>query len=330
MPLVSAEVPFYEDTVETLYDDESQQIYVVCKRIAENLGLSWGGQFTSLRDHAWLAQEITRLAIQTSQGIKEMVCLPLDYLPYWLSGIQAKRVNPEIFTKLICYQKECAHVLGRYFLKDGVVINPNRPMGSTLDLIETNNGLIVGQLRAVIGTQEKQGAQIVHIYQRLDTIDNNHLRLEDLYLPTKRSRLIREQRSNSYHSLDDMRKMAFEITDGHCFARHCRRRIYLYEKQAPSFDVVLHLDHVVAVIFGGNLRWDNIQVLCKRCNRDKETAELAAGRSVYTWDFRDFYPTFKAKCAEYQHTDDIRRQNEIAPLMLSFHDSCPPFNSGDA
>jgi site-specific DNA recombinase len=74
-------------------------------------------------------------------GTREAILLPLRYLPLWLAGIQTKRVRPEIRQKLLLYQEECAEVLFRYFLGDGVV-SGGKPMHSRvggqriLDLVQ--------------------------------------------------------------------------------------------------------------------------------------------------------------------------------------------------
>jgi hypothetical protein len=73
-------VPFYEDVIEAilLQDEEKQVIYVVWKRIAENLGLAWNGQYAVLREPELLAGHLinidiftdtlgTRSAIETSR-----------------------------------------------------------------------------------------------------------------------------------------------------------------------------------------------------------------------------------------------------------------------
>lgn len=70
-------------------------------------------------------------------GTQETLCLPLKYLPLWLAGIQSRRIRDErTQAKLILYQEECADVLANYFLGDGVNINPDEPVRSTLDIIE--------------------------------------------------------------------------------------------------------------------------------------------------------------------------------------------------
>src|SRR5262245_39342869 len=107
-------VPFHEDVIEALLirDEENHVIYVACKRIAENLGLEWSGQYHVLVDHELLSAELINVDIYTDTlGTRSALCLPLDYLPYWLAGIQTKRVDPEIRPKLLRYQKECVKVL---------------------------------------------------------------------------------------------------------------------------------------------------------------------------------------------------------------------------
>jgi P22_AR N-terminal domain len=143
-------VPFHDDVIEALYEARTSTIYVVCKRVAENLGLEWSAQYQVLRGHELLSQKLLSVDINIEQiGHRETLCLPLKYLPLWLAGIQTKRVRSEIRTKLLLYQEECADVLARYFLGDGVVVNPQEPVKSTMDIIKQmhqEQGLIIQQI----------------------------------------------------------------------------------------------------------------------------------------------------------------------------------------
>jgi hypothetical protein len=78
-----------------------------------------------LREHELLSSHLISHDIMTDTlGPRSAICLPLKYLPLWLAGIQAKRVHPDIRARLLVYQEECVEVLARYFLGDGVAVNP--------------------------------------------------------------------------------------------------------------------------------------------------------------------------------------------------------------
>jgi hypothetical protein len=47
-----------------------------------------------------------------------MICLPLEFIPGWLFGITASRVNEDVREKLIRYRRECYDVLWNAFKGD--------------------------------------------------------------------------------------------------------------------------------------------------------------------------------------------------------------------
>lgn len=56
-------------------------------------------------------------AVAPDGKLREMLCLPLDYLNGWLFGVDARRVKPEIRERLLQYQRECYRVLHDHFNK---------------------------------------------------------------------------------------------------------------------------------------------------------------------------------------------------------------------
>ena len=107
-------VTFHGDTVfcVTLND----QPYTPMKPIVENLGLNWQSQAAKLSAHAerW---GIAIIAIPTSSGDQEMVCIPVRKLPAFLASINPKKVRPELRPKIELYQAECDDALWDYWMK---------------------------------------------------------------------------------------------------------------------------------------------------------------------------------------------------------------------
>lgn len=107
-------VTFHGDTIfcVTLND----QPYTPMKPIVENLGLNWQSQAAKLSAHAerW---GIAIIAIPTSSGDQEMVCIPVRKLPAFLASINPKKVRPELRTKIELYQAECDDALWDYWMK---------------------------------------------------------------------------------------------------------------------------------------------------------------------------------------------------------------------
>jgi len=56
-----------------------------------------------------------------------MVCLPLEYLPGWLFGLNASKVRAGLADKIMYYRRECFHVLWQAFKAD--ILPPTPPAG---------------------------------------------------------------------------------------------------------------------------------------------------------------------------------------------------------
>ena len=113
------EVKFNGQTVLTV--KVNGRPYAAVKPIAENIGLDWKSQYQKIKDdQRW--EDIT-IPLETSGGIQEMFCLPLEQLHGWLFSISPAKVRHEIRDIVIKYQKECFVVLHDYWTK-GAAINP--------------------------------------------------------------------------------------------------------------------------------------------------------------------------------------------------------------
>ncbi|MFN2177866.1 MAG: phage antirepressor N-terminal domain-containing protein [Candidatus Promineifilaceae bacterium] len=57
-----------------------------------------GGRLDSLRSNSRQSspKEVTSVSVTLTQQAREMICLPLKFVPGWLFGINANRVKPEI------------------------------------------------------------------------------------------------------------------------------------------------------------------------------------------------------------------------------------------
>lgn len=120
--LVSVEqktIEFYGDelTAVRVKQEEGSSIYVPVRRLVENLGLDWAGQYQRINRNEILAEAIKSVGVTPTQltpharSEQDMLCLPIDLVPGWLFGINANRVKPAIREKLLRYQRECFRVL---------------------------------------------------------------------------------------------------------------------------------------------------------------------------------------------------------------------------
>lgn len=259
-------VPFHGDMIETVYDHRSNTIFVVCRRVAENLGLAWGAQFTVIQGHAVLSKYLLRFDIETEDlRTREMLCLPLKYVPLWLAGIQVRRVRPEIREKLLLYQEECADVLARYFLGDGVTVNPGEPVRSTLDIIE---GMTKSQMLLIQEVRRTQRITDGHSHDitRLEETKLDKYEFER-HLVQQSAKAAQRRWYMERRFPDWVKEWMWAHAGGRCLNPACRRQLNP-SPQAPRVERPQY-DHVRSIMDGGYGTIDNCQLLCTACNQQK-------------------------------------------------------------
>ncbi len=112
-------IEFYGDQILAVEEVESQRIFVPIARLCDNLGIDRPSQTQRIQDHAVLQSGLATFTFETSGGPQPAQCLRLDLLPFWLAGINPRRVRAEARTKLVLYQRECAAVLWDAFRPAG-------------------------------------------------------------------------------------------------------------------------------------------------------------------------------------------------------------------
>lgn len=122
MAAALVEVQFYGDALQATQDD-SGTVLVGLRSMCEGIGVDIVGQTQRLQrlteEGATWARTTTCVTQAVDGRQREVLTLPLDSVPMWLTGIAASRVKPEIRTKLVRYQNEAAKVLAEAFLRPG-------------------------------------------------------------------------------------------------------------------------------------------------------------------------------------------------------------------
>lgn len=123
VPIEVRTVDFYGDHVTSalVQVGDATQIYVPVRPICDYLGLAWSGQYERIKRDEVLADELRGVRVtRTPQegGTQELLCLPLEYLPGWLFGVNASRVRPELKERIILYRRECYRTLWNAFKHD--------------------------------------------------------------------------------------------------------------------------------------------------------------------------------------------------------------------
>ncbi|MCG8997212.1 phage antirepressor N-terminal domain-containing protein [Laribacter hongkongensis] len=116
---------------------------VAMQPICDAIGLHWGAQYNRIRRNEVLSATIFMTKMVAKDGkLRELACLPLDYLNGWLFGIDTNRCREEIRPKLIEYQRECYRALAAYWM-DGKparrAVKGNAPTDVTISEIDAAN-----------------------------------------------------------------------------------------------------------------------------------------------------------------------------------------------
>jgi hypothetical protein len=112
-------IDFYGDRIYAVEELDSRRVYVPVAGLCDNLGIDRPSQMQRIQEHAVLGSGLVTLPLRSGGGIQETQCLRLDLIPFWLAGINARRVRADVRDKLVLYQRECADVLWDAFRPSG-------------------------------------------------------------------------------------------------------------------------------------------------------------------------------------------------------------------
>ena len=101
-PVDQRTVLFYDDEL-TAVRVKDGTIYVPIRPICDNLGIALAGQRERINRDPVLTEAVTSVSVTLTQQAREMLCLPLRFIPGWLFGINANRVKPELKDRIIRY-----------------------------------------------------------------------------------------------------------------------------------------------------------------------------------------------------------------------------------
>ncbi len=84
---------------------------VVLRYLCENLHIATTGQVARIKRTEVIADDLVYTLVQTDGGPQIMPTLVLRAAPFWLAGIDPKRVREEIRPEILRYQREVVDVL---------------------------------------------------------------------------------------------------------------------------------------------------------------------------------------------------------------------------
>lgn len=109
---------------EMIVVERDGQKLVAMKPIAEAMGLDWESQRQLIQRDSVLNSTACFTQVVAEDGkIREMLCLPLEYLNGWLFKVPASRYSGKRREAIELYQRECYRVLYDYW-HHGAAVNP--------------------------------------------------------------------------------------------------------------------------------------------------------------------------------------------------------------
>lgn len=123
MPGIIQGLPFvFYGEVFTAYLADDHQWYLPLQNICEALGLDVSGQRQRIQRDEAIADQLVNIPIETpyqnTTRTREVGCLNLRRLPYWLGTIDAGRVKEEHRKKVVLFKREFAEAAWAVFRSD--------------------------------------------------------------------------------------------------------------------------------------------------------------------------------------------------------------------
>jgi hypothetical protein len=178
LPVEQKLVKFYNDEVIAVRADDGA-VYVPIRPVCDNLGITLAGQRERINRDPVLSEAVTSVSVTLTQQAREMLCLPLKFIPGWLFGVNANRVKPELRDNVIRYQRECFDVLAEAFLEGRLTADP-----SFTDLLQTNTPAVqaykvLQELTRLARSQVLLEARVGHQEFRIDDLEKRLESVED-------------------------------------------------------------------------------------------------------------------------------------------------------
>jgi hypothetical protein len=178
LPVEQKSVKFYNDEVIAVRADDGA-VYVPIRPVCDNLGITLAGQRERINRDPVLSEAVTSVSVTLTQQAREMLCLPLKFIPGWLFGVNANRVKPELRENVIRYQRECFDVLAEAFMEGRLTADP-----SFTDLLQTNTPAVqaykvLQELTRLARSQVLLEARVGHQEFRIDDLEKRLESVED-------------------------------------------------------------------------------------------------------------------------------------------------------
>src|SRR5436305_1093242 len=99
---------------------------VVLRFLCENLQIDTAAQTQRIRRTEAIAEDLVFVRVETEGGYQRMAVLILHAVPFWLAGIDPKRVREEMRSEILRYQREVVDVLYTWAQSPKAMAAPTR------------------------------------------------------------------------------------------------------------------------------------------------------------------------------------------------------------
>jgi len=178
VPVEEKLVKFYGDEVIAVRAADGV-VYVPIRPVCDNLGITLAGQRERINRDPVLAEAVSSVSVTLTQQAREMLCLPLKYIPGWLFGVNVNRVKPELRDNVIRYQKECYDVLSEAFLEGRLTADPAFTELLQSDTLAVQAYKVLQELTRLARSQILLEARVGHHEFRIDDLEKRLESVED-------------------------------------------------------------------------------------------------------------------------------------------------------
>lgn len=91
-------------------------IYTSVKKICDDLGVLTHGQIAKIKNNSVFDNGTQMICLPTKNNPQETFCLDVDMLPFWLAGINPKKVRDNIKPYLVEFQLKVVQILKNAFI----------------------------------------------------------------------------------------------------------------------------------------------------------------------------------------------------------------------
>ena len=164
---------FYGSTFE-LYFTDQKLLLLPLRNICESLGISFSSQHRRIRDEEdeGLKEVLypLRAPVMQKDGVvqeREIICINLKKLPYWLGTIDTKRINPDIKDLVVRYKNEFADAAWAFFRSKMLPDYVLAELDTALSPSEQEYHRLMDQAAALKDAVDSQGIRVGKVEDRV-------------------------------------------------------------------------------------------------------------------------------------------------------------------